>query len=42
VIEDTINEILSFLLILAIPTFCALVGLRRDKVKADRLKRMNR
>lgn len=40
--SETFAELTSFLLILSIPTFFALVGLRRDKVRDDRKKRMQR
>jgi energy-converting hydrogenase Eha subunit E len=40
--DQTINELLSILAFLVVVTIITLVLLRRDKVRADRLKRMNR
>jgi len=40
--DQTINELLSILAFLVVVTICTLVGLRRDKVRADRQKRVNR
>ena len=40
--HQTITELGSILTIFAIPTAATLVLLRRDKVRADRQKRVNR
>ena len=40
--DQTINELLSILAFLVVVTLITLVGSRRDKVRADRQKRMNR
>jgi len=40
--DQTINELLSILAFLVVVTIATLVLLRRDKVRADRQKRMNR
>jgi len=40
--DQTINELLSILAFLVVVTVCTLVLLRRDKLRADRQKRVKR
>ena len=40
--HQTMTELVSILTIVAIPSAATLVLLRRDKVRADRQKRVNR